>query len=122
MGIGPLRPFGGAGYVGSVLIERQWTDEARHPLKVMLEVLERGESLILFLEGTRNFTPEQLLLPHTPPGAPPAPDGWVRPDGFINYVNNPRYVECSDGSTSQVGSCPAAIVSRFPAGWHDSCF
>lgn len=36
-----------------------------------------------------------FVLPHSiassriwgiPPGAPPAPDGWVRPDGFINYV------------------------------------
>ena len=29
-------------------------------------------------------------------------------DGFINYVNEgPTYVECSDGSSSLVGSCPA---------------
>ncbi|HET7436553.1 MAG TPA: carboxypeptidase regulatory-like domain-containing protein, partial [Thermoanaerobaculia bacterium] len=28
-------------------------------------------------------------------------------DGFLNYVNNPSYVECSDGSTSQTGACPA---------------
>ncbi|MEM6456500.1 MAG: carboxypeptidase regulatory-like domain-containing protein [Acidobacteriota bacterium] len=27
-------------------------------------------------------------------------------DGFINYVNNPSYVECSDGSSSQTGACP----------------
>jgi hypothetical protein len=26
--------------------------------------------------------------------------------GFLNYVKNPNYVECSDGSTSQTGSCP----------------
>ena len=33
-------------------------------------------------------------------------------DGLFNYTANPRYVECSDGSTSQVGSCPsgASIV------------
>ncbi len=27
-------------------------------------------------------------------------------DGFLSYAQNPRYVECSDGSTSQDGSCP----------------
>lgn len=27
-------------------------------------------------------------------------------DGFLNYVNNPNYVECSDGSSSQTGACP----------------
>lgn len=27
-------------------------------------------------------------------------------DGFLNYAQNPRYVECSDGSTSGNGSCP----------------
>ncbi len=28
-------------------------------------------------------------------------------DGFLNFVNNPSYVECSDGSSSQAGTCPA---------------
>jgi outer membrane receptor for ferrienterochelin and colicin len=27
-------------------------------------------------------------------------------DGFLNYAANPRYVECSNGSTSQTGVCP----------------
>jgi outer membrane receptor for ferrienterochelin and colicin len=27
-------------------------------------------------------------------------------DGFLNYARNSHYVECSDGSTSQVGVCP----------------
>ncbi|HEX4966852.1 MAG TPA: TonB-dependent receptor [Thermoanaerobaculia bacterium] len=27
-------------------------------------------------------------------------------DGFLNYAKNPKYVECSDGSSSQVGVCP----------------
>ena len=33
-------------------------------------------------------------------------------DGFFNYAANPRYVECSDGSSSQSGACPggAGIV------------
>jgi hypothetical protein len=28
-------------------------------------------------------------------------------DGFLNYVQNPRYVECSNGTSSQTGACPA---------------
>jgi hypothetical protein len=28
-------------------------------------------------------------------------------DGFLAYANNPSYVECSDGSSSAVGVCPA---------------
>jgi len=28
-------------------------------------------------------------------------------DGFLNYLHNPKYVECSDGSSSQTGVCPA---------------
>jgi hypothetical protein len=27
-------------------------------------------------------------------------------DGFLNYARNPRYVECSNGTTSSTGSCP----------------
>ncbi len=28
-------------------------------------------------------------------------------DGFLNYVKNPKYVECSNGTSSQTGVCPA---------------
>jgi hypothetical protein len=28
-------------------------------------------------------------------------------DGFLNYLHNPNYVECSNGTTSQNGTCPA---------------
>ncbi len=35
-------------------------------------------------------------------------------DGFLNYAQNPRYVECSDGSTSQNGSCPAGASITGP--------
>ena len=35
-------------------------------------------------------------------------------DGFLNYVNNPNYVECSDGSSSQTGSCPAGTSITGP--------
>ncbi len=35
-------------------------------------------------------------------------------DGFLNYARNPRYVECSDGSTSQTGSCPGNATITGP--------
>jgi len=28
-------------------------------------------------------------------------------EGFLNFIDNPNYVECSDGSSSQTGACPA---------------
>lgn len=28
-------------------------------------------------------------------------------DGFLNYLRNPNYMECSDGSSSETGACPA---------------
>jgi hypothetical protein len=28
-------------------------------------------------------------------------------DGFLNYARNPKYVECSNGTTSETGSCPS---------------
>ena len=28
-------------------------------------------------------------------------------DGFLNYARNPNYVECSNGTSSQIGACPA---------------
>ena len=35
-------------------------------------------------------------------------------DGFLNYAQNPRYVECSNGTTSQTGSCPAGASITGP--------
>jgi hypothetical protein len=35
-------------------------------------------------------------------------------DGFLNYARNPKYVECSDGSSSQSGSCPAGASITGP--------
>jgi hypothetical protein len=35
-------------------------------------------------------------------------------NGFLNYAKNPRYVECSDGSSSQVGACPAGASVTGP--------
>ncbi len=35
-------------------------------------------------------------------------------DGFLNYLANPRYVECSDGSSSQTGTCPAGTSITGP--------
>src|SRR5207253_5310854 len=35
-------------------------------------------------------------------------------DGFLNYLRNPNYVECSDGSSSQSGKCPAGASITGP--------
>jgi hypothetical protein len=35
-------------------------------------------------------------------------------DGFLNYVANPNYVECSGGATSQTGACPAGQTVTGP--------
>jgi hypothetical protein len=35
-------------------------------------------------------------------------------DGFLNYLNNPNYVECSNGSSSQNGSCPSGTTVTGP--------
>jgi hypothetical protein len=35
-------------------------------------------------------------------------------DGFLAYTQNPKFVECSDGSTSQTGSCPAGASITGP--------
>ncbi len=35
-------------------------------------------------------------------------------DGFLNYLHNPNYVECSDGSSSQNGTCPAGASISGP--------
>ncbi|REJ86158.1 MAG: hypothetical protein DWQ30_00640 [Acidobacteria bacterium] len=35
-------------------------------------------------------------------------------DGFLNYLANPNYIECSDGSTSQTGVCPAGTSPTGP--------
>lgn len=56
-----LRRFVAEEMLRSVLIDRLWTDEKNHPLKVMLNVLEQGDSLIIFPEGTRNMTDQPLL-------------------------------------------------------------
>ena len=34
--------------------------------------------------------------------------------GFLNYLNNPNYVECSNGSSSQTGTCPAGTTVTGP--------
>ena len=35
-------------------------------------------------------------------------------DGFLNYLHNPHYVECSNGSSSQNGTCPAGTTITGP--------
>src|SRR4051812_39155888 len=35
-------------------------------------------------------------------------------DGFLNYLKNPKYVECSDGKSSQTGTCAAGASITGP--------
>lgn len=44
-----------------VLIDRAGHERSRDPIDVIVEALELGDSLIVFPEGTRNLTDEQLL-------------------------------------------------------------
>ena len=56
-----LRRFIAEDLLSSVLIERETSDPAADPLGRLLQVLDAGDSLILFPEGTRNMTEEPLL-------------------------------------------------------------
>jgi 1-acyl-sn-glycerol-3-phosphate acyltransferase len=44
----------------SVLVERTWSDRLASPIAPMLEALDRGDSLVLFPEGTRGNGKELL--------------------------------------------------------------
>lgn len=57
-----LRRFIAQDMLSSVLIERQWVQAQTHPMDAMLGVLEQGDSLILFPEGTRNMDEDVPLL------------------------------------------------------------
>lgn len=56
-----LRRFIAEDMLSSVLIERNWTEPSHNPITIMLSVLDRGHSLIIFPEGTRNMTDQPLL-------------------------------------------------------------
>ena len=49
--------------LGAVLIDRQREQAGQDPLAPLYAALERGDSLILFPEGTRNPDPDSGLLP-----------------------------------------------------------
>lgn len=56
-----LRRFIAEDMLSSVLIHREWTRPSQTPISIMLSVLEKGDSLIIFPEGTRNMTDKPLL-------------------------------------------------------------
>ena len=62
--LSPLRRFLGQHVFDVLSIDRATAWIATGPLKLMAEALDRGESLVLFPEGTRN-TGEAALLPFT---------------------------------------------------------
>ena len=55
-----LRRFIAEDMLSSVLIERNWVNRSVDPMKVMTDVLDQGDSLIIFPEGTRNDSDELL--------------------------------------------------------------
>lgn len=59
----PLRRLIANDLLSTVLIERKVSEGAQHPMEAMLSVLEQGDSLIIFPEGTRNMDEDQKLLP-----------------------------------------------------------
>ncbi|PYC29444.1 1-acyl-sn-glycerol-3-phosphate acyltransferase [Aquipseudomonas alcaligenes] len=58
---GDLRRFLIRDVFNGVLVDRDRSDPNANPLQPMLDALEQGDSLIIFPEGTRNLTEEQLL-------------------------------------------------------------
>ncbi|MBA3446343.1 MAG: 1-acyl-sn-glycerol-3-phosphate acyltransferase [Pseudaminobacter sp.] len=56
-----LRRFIAEDMLASVLVHRNWTEPAQNPIAIMLGVLDQGDSLIIFPEGTRNMGDEPLL-------------------------------------------------------------
>jgi 1-acyl-sn-glycerol-3-phosphate acyltransferase len=57
----PLRRFIGRDVFKAVLIDRNRETRTHDPVETMQEAIDRGASLILFPEGTRNQTNEPLL-------------------------------------------------------------
>lgn len=60
-GGGGLRGFIGRDVFNAVLIERHRTSRASDPILAMCDALDAGDALILFPEGTRNLTDQELL-------------------------------------------------------------
>jgi 1-acyl-sn-glycerol-3-phosphate acyltransferase len=56
-----VRRFIATRLLGTVLVERNWIERSEDPLLVMLRAIDRGYSLIVFPEGTRNMGDEPLL-------------------------------------------------------------
>jgi 1-acyl-sn-glycerol-3-phosphate acyltransferase len=59
---GKLRTYVAERVIRAVLIDRNPETRTQDPIKQMSDVIEQGDSLIVFPEGTRNTT-EQTLLP-----------------------------------------------------------
>ena len=58
---GKLRRFLIRDVFNGVLVDRVQRSPQANPLQAMLDALEQGDSLIIFPEGTRNLSEEQLL-------------------------------------------------------------
>jgi len=58
---GPIRRFVSRHVLGAVLVDTCVATRAEDPMDAMLTALDRGDSLIIFPEGTRNTSAEPLL-------------------------------------------------------------
>ncbi len=58
---GKLRTYVAERVIRAVLIDRNPETRTQDPIKQMADVIEHGDSLIVFPEGTRNTTDETLL-------------------------------------------------------------
>lgn len=56
-----IRKFMAEVLLRTVLVERNWVERSQDPMVVMLDAMSKGQSLIIFPEGTRNMTEEPLL-------------------------------------------------------------
>lgn len=133
---GTLRRYVGRHVVRAVLIEREREKRDQDPIAQMSEVIQAGQSLILFPEGTRNQTDAELLpfksglyhLGRNNPGLPlvPAwidnlhrvlPKGEIIPVPLLCTVHFGAPITVADGEDKDafLARARAALIAQRPA-------
>ena len=133
---GTLRRYVGRQVVRAVLIEREREQRDQDPIAQMSEVIQAGQSLILFPEGTRNQTDAELLpfksglyhLGRNNPGLPlvPAwidnlhrvlPKGEIIPVPLLCTVHFGAPITVADGEDKDafLARARAALLAQRPA-------
>lgn len=132
-----LRGFIGRSVFNAVLIERVPAQDKPHPLEILKDALAKGDSLILFPEGTRNMTDAPLLpfksglyhLASARPGAEFVPvwiDNLARvmPKGHFLPIpllcsvtfGAPLRLDAGEGKDAFLSRARAALLSLKPNG------